>query len=726
MAARWLRSRFGSWSAGLLTVAWLLLAAWAVGIAVAAIQLDVWRQELTRTLLQLNADAQFRARASSRDAVDPEWYRRKALALLSATQRIQHDTTWTLFVPGSWRTFDRLEEQVQERLVAEFADIVVETMRRELYARASRLTGVPLVRGHGELQAGTDCQSPVPQNLERKLSAAPQDLPEFVAVADYVAAVERLDQAFHSFQALQHSEGSPEHLRRLVAYTLDKDLPGALAGAVRMFQAGEEVSLQPALMQSKMQWAARCALGKAMGALHTRLLNTNDLLALEQGLVERSQGLFDPSARPVAFDRTLERYRTVHGLLEDQHALLAKGHNDWMGRATLQLGPAYQQVIDRIARARLLGPEAVQQLRDQSGAAFAEFRRQFTQAFGSRGEPGIVWIENERRFGLSSERAALREGLGALLKTSFMGEEALARGRTSPDGGSLAKVTQEARRLAEERERAVAEIVPRFPDDAQAVVRRVIDGRVSELIYHQAFRALKGALPQDVRTPLDPAAFRQQREQVLVLHELLKQAGGTALGNRLVATLDGELLRRFALLDEDWSRQPLQDARLDDFSWWQGEPLPLASVLGTEAAAAPALARTARRLEALVQQARALAALGSPALAHNPTANRWLQLQAELDRYHARAADSSLLRLERYVAGLGPDFRRESCAERLAAHPPVISNPDAIAERHLRLHRALLQRCQDLRALPGLPPPSAPALAPVPVPVPVPAARLAQ
>ena len=128
-----------AWRARLLALAHVLLAVWAVGIGVAAYQLGSWREEMSRTLLQLNADAQFRARAHSRDAVDPEWYRRKAFALLAATQRLQRNGTWTIFVPGSWHAFDPLQQDVQARIEREFDDIVVETVRRELYARAAQL-----------------------------------------------------------------------------------------------------------------------------------------------------------------------------------------------------------------------------------------------------------------------------------------------------------------------------------------------------------------------------------------------------------------------------------------------------------------------------------------------------------------------------------------------------------------------------------------------------------
>jgi len=683
-----------------LTLAHALLGAWALGILVAAWQLDDWRQDLSRTLLQLNADARFRARAHSREAVDPEWYRRKALALLGATERLQHDAAWTTFLPGSWKPFDSLEDRVQARLAHEFNDIVVETVRRELYARTGELTGVALVRGSGDLQVGGECQSPVPQNLERRLTAAAEDLPEFVAVADYVANVERLDAAVQSFLALQYGTGGQPELRKLVAYTLGKELPGALEGAVRMFQVNDEVNIQPALMQARLQWATRCSLVKAMGSLHTRLLNTNDLFALEQGYVTRSQGLFAPATRQAGFDRTLERYRAVHALLDDQNALLSRGRNDWMRQGTLQLGSAYQLVVKRIAATRLLGPEAVQQLESQSGAAFAEFRRQFELAFGSQGEPGIVWLEGEQRFGLSSERAALRAGLGALLQTSFMTDATPPPGKEARDASTLPRVLQEARALAAERAKAQSEIVPQFPPQAQPVVARVIDARVSELIYQRAFRTLKAGLPGDARAPLDAAAFRQQRDQVLALQGVLKETGGAALGERLVATLDGELLRRLANLHEDWVGQPLLEPRWTDLAWWQGEPLSLAQAWGAAepgSATAPSFSRVATRLDLLLQQARPLLALGSPALANDPAALRWTRLQAELERYGAHSADSSLGRLERYVAALGPDLRRDNCAERLAANAPAPDAEDEIAQRHRELHQALAQRCQELR-----------------------------
>lgn len=699
-----------------IAIARLLLAAWAVGLVVTFFQLDDWRREISGTLLQLNADAQFRARAPSRDAVDPAWYRRKALALLAAAERLEHDTTWTLFVPGSWRIVDDLEEQVQRRIQREFGDIVVETIARELYARASRLTGVPQLRGATGLQAGAECIAPPPRSSERRLSAAPEDLPEFVALQGYVAEAEQLDEAVQAFLQLQRTGGDPEQLRKLVAYALDAQVPGGLARSVQLFHGLREVDDQPALMQSHVQAATRCSLDKAVGALYARLLNTNDLFALEQGLADRSAGLFDAPARQAAFSETLERYRAVHALLEDQHHLLARGRNGWMRDASsASLGPEYDRLLQRIERVGLWGSDVQRQVDDRSGLAFAEFRRQFQARFGNHAAPGIVWLEQENRFGLSPERAALREGLAALLQAPFMNEGPVAA-HPARTATSLAEVVQHARKLAAARDGFLAETLPRFPATAQPAVQRVVDARVSELIYEQAFRTLKASLPQDAATPLDAPQFRAQRDQVAQLRELLRQAGGDAWANRLTATLDDEVTRRLARLAQDGERQPLLEGGAIDFADWDGEqPLAVAARIGAEDAS---LGRLAARLEALGDQAQALVALGAPAGSND--AQQLNALHAAAVRYQQRQDDSSLLRLERYLQALGSDLKRDNCMQRLAAAPAPRGAEDAIARRHLALHEALSARCRELRAQVVVAPTPVPAPAPAPAPDPAP------
>ena len=141
-------------------VAIALLAVWFLGLVGAAVQLERWQEQLSRTLLQLAADKEFRARVSQRDEMDPQWYRRKALVLLAALEKVRRDSWWTLSIPGSWNRFDDLEERLAARMEREFGDIVLETLRRELSARGSRLTGAPLAPGGADLRSPIECAAP--------------------------------------------------------------------------------------------------------------------------------------------------------------------------------------------------------------------------------------------------------------------------------------------------------------------------------------------------------------------------------------------------------------------------------------------------------------------------------------------------------------------------------------------------------------------------------------
>jgi type VI secretion system protein ImpL len=685
-----------------------LLAAWAVGLVVAAVQLEMWQNQLTRTLVQLSADAQFRARvAHQREQVDPEWYRRKALSLLAAMEKIRQNTRWMVFVPGSWRQFDDLEERLSTRLEREFGEIVLETMRRELFARASKLTGAPQHAGGGEFRQPLECAAPPYPPTARALSTAPEDLPEFAGVRDWLASLQALDAAVQSWTALQTpGQADPEHLRRLVRYTLDADLPGPASRSLELFgAASDEPQAQPGAAVAALQGATRCTLAKGMAALHTRLLANNDLLTREQALAGHSAGLFDAS-RPLAFAPAVERYRAVHAILQDQEALLAEGRNAWMRQDTLALGPGYEALLQQVAGTQLLGPPVVQQLRGQAQHAFAQFRRRFDALYASPRpgvQPGIVWQEDAGRFTLAPERVALRQALGGLLQEPFM--QVMANGAVPPASDRL----EDALVVSELRRRVWREHMPRFPQFARVSVGRVVDARLAQMAYDTAVNALKTSVPQNPAGPLDTAAFNAQRERVAQVQSLLVSLRAAHLAQSLGAQQSGDVHRRLAAVYEELRALPLFDARLSDFSAWRGEAGPLLRAMN---AADPAslqaqLNEQYASLEALGRRAEQYLALGDPTMAADPVAQRWQRLLRELERYRARQADSSMVALERYMLALGPYLRRENCAENLSAQAPPRYQDD-VALRLGEMHNALVQRCSQLRSAalgsPGFPP----------------------
>jgi type VI secretion system protein ImpL len=621
-----------------IATAHVLLASWGCGLLIVAVQLGAWRQELSGVLLQLNADARFLALVPAREAVEPEWYRRKALALLAATERLRDDATWTLFVPGSWRVFDDLEERVHGRVEQEFGEIVAETIRRELVARAGQLTGAPLGRGAAAIALGMECEAPA-LHAEGRAPLAGGNLPELEAVASYVASIRRLDDAFDAYLALHRSAPPAHELQRLVRYTLGKELPDSFTRTAGLFHRADEVHVNAALLKSQLQSATQCSLLKGMAALHTGLLQMNDLFRLEQELAQQSAGLFEADARTMSVGKTLDRYRNVHALLEQQRELLARGHNAWMRSGGADFGSAYSSILADVGQTRLLGPQVVHRLQQQSATAFAEFKRQFENTFGGEGDAGIMWVDAEQRFGLSPEREALRTGLAALLQVRFMADISLPR-----SASLLPAVAEEAESLGLAYFQFSVESLPLFPDSVRPVVARFASTRFAEFIFQQTSRAWKkGRLAES-----DAARFQQDREQVSRIQAVLKEIGGSYFARRLQGLVDEELLHRLDLPFEQARGEPASDARSSDFG-------------------------------------------------------RWTLLQYELRRYRTHGPDTSLGRVERFFAAIGDDLRRENCADRLAANMPSGGYDDRVAQGLLQIHTALAQRCTELNIMPSAP-----------------------
>jgi type VI secretion system protein ImpL len=401
-------------------IAAVALVAWMTALAVASVKLDAWNDDVVNTLLQIRADATLRQRmALQGETIPREWYRGRTLALLAAAERLRGATRWTLFIPGSWRVFDNLEERVGLRIERAFGEIAVETMRRELHFRASQITRVPLDPGTAELQEGTDCAQP-----QAAPDHAPHEPPEIAAVRDYLARIEPLDRALQVMSALQGA-GPPdtEELRLLVRYTLGAELPGRLARSAGFARRGlrPAEAAHAALSTARLQEAARCSLGKAMNALDVRLFEHNELLATEAYLAQRMARLFAPaSAAPAA--EALQTLREMQMALDREEALLAHADYSWMHRRAPDLGPVHEKLLARAAAVSLLGPEAVEQVRRQSGESLQRFRSQFAAAFRNGGQPSLVWDRDSGRLVLSPERVALRDGLAALLREPFMAQ----------------------------------------------------------------------------------------------------------------------------------------------------------------------------------------------------------------------------------------------------------------------------------------------------------------
>jgi len=687
-----------------------VLGTWSVGLIVATVQLENRHTELARALAQIQADSDYRARAAERgESITSDWYRRKALALLAAIEKLGTDTAWTFFMPGSWSSFDDLEERAAERIEREFGEIAINTLRRELYARASELTGVAQDASTGELIIGGECTAPpVGGGFEtgRKMTLAAEDLPEFSAILQYLGSVEQLDQAIQAMIRLQKpSQTEASDLRLLVKYTLGADLPGNISRSLPFFRGNAPAggASPAALSVGPVQQAARCTLARGMNALDTRIFANNDLLVTEQVLSRQAARLFAPDAGAMPYGPTVEGYREVLATIKEQENLFGPGKGAWMRQPTLNLGAAYDRVLARIAQARLLGPESADQVRQRAYFAFQKFGTEFATRVGAEATAGVTWVEKEGRFALSADRAALRDALSALLNQSFM---TAPRGRELPELPAQATVAwdgphlDQALALGEVRKRFMAEGVAKFPPAARRSVEVFVDGQLASLVNDHAAEAVAITNRQDASGVPDAGAFESARVRLVKVQALLAELGARAKADSLRALVSQDAIHRLRLVDDNLSRSELYSIRGRDFRWWQGDKAPLWQAFGVQDGAAMLqyLAQQFGRADTLGRQAEVyIASMDTTASAPGPMVLRWQAINRDLERYRLKNPNSGLVLLEQFLVTLGPDLDRFNCTEKLAGKSPGSRPADYFAERHLNIYTSLLARCNELR-----------------------------
>jgi type VI secretion system protein ImpL len=495
--------RRGSWRTTLRVIASVLLGAWAAGLVVAAVQLDTWNDELARTLLQIRADAVFRTRmVEAGEPIPREWYRSKALALLAASEKLQDDTTWALFVPGAWRRFDDLRPRVAARIEKAFSETAVETVRRELYFRASQLTGVPQDTRTAELVASRGCAPPAfsaaAEGSGQAAGSARQPR-ELAAIEDRLSAIEELDRAVQAMVALQ-SSGDPGNLRLVVRYTLGVELPGQLSRGAAFFRnvVEPEHATFAAIGVPRLQHAVRCSVAALMKALDKRLFERDDLLATETYLAQRAARLFAPGVRPGSYAQTVQTYREMVAALGEQEAMLASGDYGWLRQANSSLGPTHDRLLGRMAHIGLLGPEAVEQVRRQSASTLQRSRRQFGLVFGAAGDAALVWQPGRGRLVLSPQRLALRDALAALLREPYMApaaDHAFPVAAAAPLAWDTQRLEQ-ALAIADAHRRFTTETLPMFPPVLRRGIAQFVEGHLAQLVQDATVEAMSPARPQ--------------------------------------------------------------------------------------------------------------------------------------------------------------------------------------------------------------------------------------
>ncbi len=680
----------------------LFLGGWGIGLMVATWQLNRHNTTLVSALSQLQHDAQYRMRALQRgETIPTAWYRNKALSLLTMNERLRTDGTYSFFMPGSWHLFDDLNERVIERIEREFGDIAVSTLRRELMARVSQLSGVEQDEATGEFIVGASCGLPPSfktiGDAPRKNGLLVEDQPEFGALQRYLGSVEQLDAALQAVERLrQPSTGNAEDLRVAVRYALGAELPADLSRNLRYFrQAAEGNAL--AIPVAPVQSALRCALDKGTAQLDARLFVNNELLVSEQSLAR----LLPSLASTGTFARTTASYREVIAAIKDQEDLVASGKGGWMRQPVLVLGASYDRTIARIEQNRLLGLEPADAVRSRAQDAFQKFRAEFNLRFGGA-QPGLVWQDKEGRFALAPERIALRDALTALLAQPFM---AAARDRELPGAGMRGMAAWDLPRLDQAlavgdiRKRYMSDGMQAFPATLRPGIEAALNAHFAQLVVDQVAEAANGMSDGGRATDTQAAAYEASRQRLAKIQALLYELGAGPRAEDLRAMISRDALQRLEAVDEAFNQSELYAMRGRDFQGWRGERGPMLVAFGVSDAGSLAayLGQQFNRTEALGKLADGYIAALDGAGTGSVLAQRWQAINRDLERYRLKNPNSSLLLLEQFLGTTGAEIDRETCGAKLAGKAPATRIGDYFADRHQQIYSALLARCQELQ-----------------------------
>ncbi|NGZ86037.1 hypothetical protein GW587_17460 [Duganella sp. SAP-35] len=692
-------SRVARWSA----VA--LVAVWGIGLCVATARLHRLTPEVEVYLQKLDRDSRDSLHDSMRNVVDPIQSRQRAMEALQNIEQMGSARIGALAMPGSWPWFDNLHQRVQLRMEKGFADNAFEPLRRGAYTHISELTGVPIDPISGSLIIGAHCTLPArwtEQTGGANSALNVEDLPEFAALSQYVARMEEMDRVLRAMMRLKTPNSGPasgDDLALVVRVLLGAELNGNLSRTAELFrQVAQRV---PSLTIEPLQEAAGCSLKLAMKATSKRLFANNGLLKAEQTIGESSTALYGIEPKSSDAASTMAVWQALRTALKAQEAYLVAGKGGWMRQSGLELGPAWDNLLQKIQTVSLLGKSSVDDAHQQMEEGFTQFVSSWDATLAADSHSlglssGLEWSDTTNSWAFAPDRKALLEALNGLLSQPFMKFNTLSRFPDVPAGATVSwdrtKLDQ-ILALADARKRFQTEALPKFPTQMQNAAAALADAGLTETardLLSQAYIVSS----REVQAPTSDA----DRSRALRVRGWLQDLGAAGTADTLSSVLAKDALSRLQMLDETFTRAEVFVPRERSFRSWVGGKAPLLDAFGAADAGALAgyVSQQQSFIEATGKDAEGLLMQLGSAPSNNALVARWQSTVADLNRYRLKSPTSSLTALESFVLSGAAELDIGNCLDKLSARAAQRRATDVFSERMQLLQAGLYSRCRDL------------------------------
>ncbi|MTW03751.1 hypothetical protein GM668_16840 [Duganella ginsengisoli] len=680
-------------------------AVWVIGLVFATVRLHNLTGPVVSYLHQLDQDTRASLQAANNNVIDPAISRRRAMEALQNIEQMGAARLGSFFMPGSWSWFDSLHQRVQMRLEKGFADNAFDPLRRAAYTQVSNLTGVPVEPVSGSLVVGGRCT--LPANWAQAASVGNtalnmEDLPEFSATSQYVARVEQMEKVLQAIMRLKSPASGPasgDDLALVVRHLLGAELNGNSARTAGLFrQVAQSV---PSLTMDPLHDAAACSLKLAVKATTKRLYANNGLLLAERAIGDNAAAIQANDARTADPAAILALWQNLRAALKAQEAYMAPGKGAWMRRNAMELGPAWDNLLQKVQTLALLGKAAADDARKQADDGFTEFLSAWDGALAADSlaggmNAGVEWSDANGGWAMSPDRKTLLEALNTLLSQPYM---KFNGARRLPDvpveatvGWDRAHLDQ-VLALADARKRFQTEQMNKFPAALQNAASGLSDaGLVATArdLLSQAFYVSA----REVQAPSDDG----DRSRAMRVRAWLIDMGAPGAADELASVLVKDALSRLQLLDETFARAQVFVPRDRTFLSWVGGKAPLIDAFGAiDAGGLNAyVSQQQSFIDAIGKDAESLLLQLGSGHSSNPLVARWQATVADLNRYRLKSPTSSLMALEQFVTIGAADLELGNCLDKLSARAAQRRGSDIFSERMQLLQAGLYSRCRDL------------------------------
>lgn len=702
------------WSTALLGLAWLgslVLAVFQLNPKIAAYD-NVLKEMVTVTKERKTSHA-------NNVHLDNNWYLDHSRQLLAKMAPLGDVRLWWFSIPGSWPAISPLHGEVERVLYRGFRDIVVNLARKGLNVKLAELAGLQEDPITSEILGNpADCVAPPlgDPGEAAPLTLAIDQFPEFGRLRDQVQKTETLGTQMGVFARLiGQGGGGMRDLRNLLHYTWNMELSESLdeGGYQSQVLSKNKFSFKEGTPMHLLPKAAVCAFDQQVGQLYAKFFARNQALLLSQNIASEIAALSETAGTTVRED---EPYAVLVKQIDALDALLKNPRSRWLGTGDRDLGPAFDDLMQRVAAIPSLGPAVAAQARAKAQADIESLRKSL--ALPSAAAVGaILQRAPDGSWAMAPDVAGFGSALAMMLKQRFMVNAQGRRLEVNIDPGTVVrwdvKRLDDALALADEQRRYLKDNLSKFPpmlqDDLHAIADRHLARRMTDLIADAeslgADPLQTGASGSDLGIPANVSDFDRAGPQLVRLLAVLQDVGADSTYDDLANLLKRDAVRGLFAINRALNSSGLYTVRDGNFSWWQGtknpaagafraaDPQALADFLGQQFGQAAWLAKLSAPL---------LAVVDSAGIELDPDAAEVVRqmrgIAREVDRAKSKNPNSSVAELEAFIRVDLPQIDGQNCIAKLAPKLGAARDADFFRQREIDLRQQLYTRCVDLAA----------------------------